>query len=74
MLNLYFDIDEYINPQTTDYNLHNFLKNYIINNDIDYNSIGGLTITCKLVRVKMFKYLNWNGIVFIESLRHTVKY
>lgn len=44
----YFDIDEYINPQTTDYNLHNFLKNYIINNDIDYNSIGGLTITCKL--------------------------
>lgn len=44
----YFDVDEYINPQTNDYNLHNILNNYLTENNIDYNSIGGLTLKCKL--------------------------
>lgn len=44
----YFDVDEYINPQTNDYNLHNILNNYLTENNIDYNSIGGITLKCKL--------------------------
>lgn len=44
----YFDVDEYINPQTTDYNIENIIQEYITKNNIDYNSIGGLTLKCKL--------------------------
>ena len=43
----FFDVDEYVNPQLNQILIPDIIENYLINNNLKYNSIGGVRLACR---------------------------